>query len=940
MKFLKKVVGYIRENKLELNNLTIVLPSERAKNYISRELYFSYQKPIVAPQIVTMDKWVKSHSPNAIIDNTRALLLLYKAHLTLIEKDEESSFDEFISWGETLLSDFNEIERYEIEAKLIFKNLADIKEIENWSFNSTELTDNQKEFMLFWDRLPKYYEAFTKSLIERNVVFSGTSYAYLSQHIEALFQKNKNEFFLFVGFNALSISEKSIIKQVCQMGKGQVLIDGDEYYVKNNYHEAGRFLRDIMKSLDTKEIGFIESNLMTKKMQVDIVECAQNVGQVKVAGSLLSELSDEELNQTLLLMADESLVGAMMQNLPKNIGKANITLGLPLKQTPIKTWIDLLFSIQENKIRFSTSWIHYSDLKQFLRHPFVLGVMTEKDAVELGKIESDSIRNNRVFINPLAFKQEGCVKDLLFIACESWEFNWELAMESIRGLNRTIYKELGGEQLYEKAVLHSFDRSLVDFSNIVSEGLPNMSLKSFRKMFNAHWVQKGIAYHGNPTEGLQIMGLLETRGLDFKNIICIGMNEGNLPPTNPINTLIPMDLRAYFGLPTPRDKQGIFAHHFYRLLHECEKLTVTYTTAKESIGSNEISRYILQLEKELQRLDSAQVEITRKVAVVEGDNEISKEVIKTPEIIAKMDEVLQKSMSPSMIKVYIDCSLDFYYKKIIGLSDNEKVEEQLAASNMGTFVHETLEDLYRPFSRRDKDGNLVSPAPKNVTSFDVEKMLKEYSLILDEKVTRFFDGNRKMFETGKNYLAYSVAQNLIEKFLKSEIEYISQLSEPLFIEGLELTFEEMIEIEVDSEKKKANIKGVIDRIDSCGNEIRIIDYKTGKVDGNHVSIKSNLLTAQEIRWKNEAGKHVYQLMQYAYLYRNFWNQDQKLKVCIVSFISNKFIPFELEIEGYSMNEIIEYYPIQLAKVAQEMYDESIPFHHDSTRYITYCNYCE
>src|SRR5690606_37288926 len=455
-----------------------------------------------------------------------------------------------------------------------------------------ELTESQKRFMEFWDRLPGYYKALNEVLSKKESCYSGKAFKVLAENIDLLFKEDKNQRFLFAGFNALSKAELTIIRQLEQMGRAIVILDGDEFYLKDNNHEAGKFLRELSEKFDGKKLDFVENRLSTKAINVELIECAQNTGQVKVAATILENSTKEEIDETLLLLADESLIGSIIKNLPKKIGKANITLGLPIRNTALRVWVDLIFSIQENKKRFKTNWMYFSDLQNFWNHPFLLAILSKEEKDLLIHAEAEIIKYNRIFINPEKLEIGNLALSLLNNLTLDWNADWKNAMVSIRKMNELIYKNLEKEFAFEKAVIQCFDSALIDFQNCIEEGIPTMSLKSFKHLFNQHWGMKSIAYHGNPINGLQIMGLLETRALDFKRIICVGMNEGNLPPTNPIQTMIPMDLRRYLGLPTPREKQGLFAHHFYRLLHHCDELFVTYCTATEAIGSNEPSRYL------------------------------------------------------------------------------------------------------------------------------------------------------------------------------------------------------------------------------------------------------------------------------------------------------------------------------------------------------------
>lgn len=938
MTFTDKIANYLFENNVEFSHLTIVLPSERAKKYIATSIFNRYQKPIFAPKMITMDQWVKSYSPETIIDKTRALIHLFSIQLKEAKTEEDRSFDEFLNWGTILLSDFNEIDRYLLDANEVFKNLADIKEIEQWSFNSEELTESQKRFMEFWDRLPGYYKELNEILSKNNTCYAGKSFKSLAQNIDLLFREDKQHRFLFAGFNALSKAELTIIRQLDQMGRAIVFLDADEFYLVNTNHEAGKFLRELSEKLDGKKINFVENQLATKQMNVELIECAQNTGQVKVAATILENSTKEQIDETLLLLADESLIASLLKNLPRKIGKANITLGLPIRNTALRTWVDLIFSIQENKKRFKTKWIYFNDLQNFWNHPFLLSVLSKEEKDQLILAEKDIVKHNRIFIDTAKLELGEKALQLLQYVTNDWNSDWKMAMAFIRNSNELIYKNLETEFAFEKAIIEGFDRSLLDFQNCIEEGIPEMSLKSFKHLFNQHWGTKSIAYHGNPTKGLQIMGLLETRALDFKRIICVGMNEGNLPPTNPIQTMIPMDLRRYLGLPTPREKQGLFAHHFYRLLHQCEELFVTYCTATEAIGSNEPSRYLMQLEMELSRINP-NIQLKKYIYSLDAKRENDvKEISKTAEIKARMDELFAQSTSASMLKKYIECPLDFYYRYVMDFGEPESVEEELEHSTFGSFIHQTLEELYTPFARFDKEGIKKEPAPKNITSIDVEQMLKDFEIVLHQKFMEHFNGDKDAFMKGKNYLSYQMAIDLTRRFLKSEVAYLAQQTQPVFIESLERKYTAEIDIEVAGETKKVTLVGHIDRIDAVGDKIRIIDYKTGKVGDDDVKFRTQDKDIDSTIGSLKTRKHVLQLLYYVYLYHS--NHQILAESSIISFVSVQNKPFTLETTRFSLSEMVEDFPKYIGKILEEVYDDAIPFSHDFSKRYVYCAYCD
>lgn len=937
MHFAQHIVKYIEEEKLDLAHLTIVLPSERMRKYLAGALVASAGKPILAPKMITMDRWVRSLSSGTVIDSTRALLQLFSIQLQNATSEEDRSFDEFMNWGTTLLNDFNEIDRYLLDAKHVFRNLADIKEIENWSFGNEQLTASQIRFMEFWDRLPSFYFALNKKLAAQGQCYMGNAYKNLANDIQRAFAEDKERHFVFAGFNALSKAEMSIVKQIVRYGRGHYIVDADAFYLNKKTHEAGAFLRDISAYLDQPKLNRTIGVLATKEMDLEIVECVQKTGQVKVAASALANLSEEELNNTLLLLADETLIAAMVKNLPKSIGKANITLGLPIRNTAIKTWVDLIFSVQENKARFRTQAIYFQDLNAFWNHPFVQAACTEEEKAQLLEVEREILQKNRIFLKADNLKLTGIALELLELLRIDWEADWVKATATMRAMNAKIYSRLDPKMAFERAILQGFDGSMVDMENLVIEGMPEMRLKSFRLLFNQHWGRQSIAYHGNPTDGLQIMGMLETRGLDFKRIICLGMNEGQLPPTNPIQTLIPMDLRRYFELPTPREKQGIFAHHFYRLLHQCEELLVTYTSADESIGSNEPSRYLMQMEMELARINP-NIRIQKRVyALKVTQEEVIREIEKTPQILIRLDQLFAASTSASMVKKYLTCPLDFYFRYVMDFGDVVEVEEELEQTTFGTFIHNTLEKLYTPFARFQKDGTPRNPAPKNITTIDVEQMLKDYIVILDGEFMKHFNNQKSAFTKGKNLLSYKMAMELTERFLKAEIEYLAQQTEPVFIEALEREYQTVMEVKVRGEMKSVNLRGIIDRIDSVGDKVRIVDYKTGKVQQTDVEFRKGDVSPESIVETMANKKHVLQLLHYAYLYQK--NEGTMAVPTIISLVSGKSEPFSLDLKSNNLEEVIELFPELMATILESVYDTDLPFQHTEKAFFSYCKFC-
>ena len=937
MKFVDHIAEYLRQSELPLEQMTIIVPSDRMRRFLNSALFRAYKKPILAPEIKTIDRWVKDNTDLPIIDRTRVLLELYKVHTSKSTSEDEDSFDEFLSWGEMLLNDFNDIDRYLVDPSQLFKNLMDVKEIEQWSFNSErELTEGQKRFMAFWDKLPDYYSELNARLEKKGVIYAGAAYRQLTSNIDRLTtHKREKRKYLFVGFNALSAAELNLMKQLTNMGRAEVIFDADVFYLDQKHHEAGRFIRKNLRELELKPS--IPNRLASKPMKVELVACAQNTGQVKVMTSELAKMSQDEVNKTLLLLADESLINPTLKNLPESVSKANISLGIPLRSTSLRTWVELIFDIQENFSRFNTTAFYHADILGLFRHPYLVKSVSNEEQKAIRKEEERIIRNNRVFVKPQSLQEK--TSFILELLAVNWSGYWVIAIQNFRKLNAFLFSSMAKEDQLERAAIEHFDSALRDFENIAIQGLPEMSLRSFRHLFDQHWTRKSVAYHGNPETGLQVMGLLETRGLDFDNVICLGMNEGKLPPTNPIQTFIPMDLRRYFGLPLPRDKQGLFAHHFYRLLHEAKNVLITYSVAENDMGISEPSRYVIQLEKELFR-SNPNIELTKKIyAVNTGSERAPVSVAKNEAVRRNMADLLSVSVSASMLKTYLTCPLDFYYKYVLKFEEAQEVKEEIEYSTFGTFIHDALEILYEPFARLDKNGDEIDRPHRQLTSFDVEKMLKDYPVILKELFLKHFNGDENAFMKGKNYLSFKMAMQLTERFLKAEINFISGLEEPLYIEALEAKFDHTIELKIAGKNQPVRFRGTIDRVDKIGEQYRIIDYKSGKVGRDDVRFMSKVQEGEDIYYRSIERKHVLQLIQYAYLFKE--NTGKVAQSAIISFVSGGFVPFILDTgKKYSYEDVIAQFPEVMNMLFDQMMDIEIPFKHIDRGKYTFCNYCE
>jgi hypothetical protein len=926
--FIQTIVKYILSSEKQVAQFVFIVPSQRAQKYIQSALFKELQQPFFAPQFYTLSSWVKANTPSIILGKTAMLFELYKVHLAV--SNEKQPFEAFSSWGELLINDFDEIDRYLVESKQIFCNLRDIKEIENWSFNSTEkLSENQKQFLQFWEHLEMYYQSFNAQLNKKGSTYMGAALKKMHENVAVIAEKLQDQELIFAGFNALSPAEMSIIKQLVNRKKAVCFAEADAFFYNDKSHEAGTFVRQLKKSIP--ETKLIITDLMRKNAKkIELIACSESTSQAKVAYAILDALPEEEKRQTLLLLADETLVVPCIKNLPASINEANITLGLPLKYTQLKTWVTLLFDIQEHFSYFNNTLAYHKDVDNLLNNAFFAMALNENDRKILYDWHQSIIQYNKIFTsvhNIQGISEEG--KTMLSLIFKSWDKNWAKAIENILQINEMLFAKLNPESdLLERSALYQFDRSIRELLTLLLQDSPELAFSSFKHIFHRHWTNKSVAYYGNPNEGMQIMGLLESRMLSFKNILVVGLNEGAMPPTNPIQTIVPMDLRRYMGLPMPSDKEALFSHHFYRLLPEVESLWITYAEGESNSGK-ESSRFVKQIEyewcKENPKIQLLKQNFQLPFSVVKQADEAFPQSQATQN---KIKAYFSEGVSASSLNKFLICPQDFYYKHIIGLYEEDNVEEELASSSFGSFVHKVLEILFQPFLE------------KQVLASDIDKMLLAYTAILEAQFLEQFNNDKTAFRTGNNQLSFQIASYQLERYLHFERNNLFENPDKtLIINKLEHKFSHDIHLDFQGERIPLKIKGYADRIDSWGDEIRIVDYKTGKCEAKHLKYsitEENLVDFAQIREVLNKSKFSLQLSMYAYLYFQQFNHYPDT-CSILSFTHLDSGYQVLEKQKYGWKDVVENTEQVVQQIALNMLLIE-QFSHDVN--AQYCNYCD
>ena len=933
--FLKEKIERIYQSHPQnLKDVSIIIPNKRAAVYIQNYLAEEKGTAQFSPEILTINEWVDGHTEEKIISQIELLFILYTVHCE-IEKEDAEDFNTFIKWGRIILSDFDEIDRYLIPPRLIFRDLRNIKEIENWSFLEEELSGGQEKYLTLWDKLPDYYQKLNAELGQRKVTYQGAAYKnFYDQLVNPESEIQLAAHYYFIGFNALSKSEEGIINYLRREKLADVFFDIDESYFENREHEAGHFYRKTIKNWGIKkELG---NHFNSDPKNIEVIETAQQIAQTKIAGSIVENLVAEKANmdQTAIVLADESLLIPLTRSLPETIDKANITMGYPLKFSHLKGLIDIVFDLQFNFQKFNSTRIYHKSLLNYLDHPYLVEIIGDLD--RLNAFENEIVAKNKIFINQeelLHSFPELKVIDNLF---QVWKTPLRDGFSAFNDLTRALYEALknaGTDRQIDLEIVYHFARGFKKFETIALQYPHQLNLKSFKVIFYQFWQSESLSFLGNPIEGLQVMGILETRTLDFENLIILGMNEGNLPKTNIVNSFVPRDLKLNHGLPVEEDRQAIFAHHFYRLLHRSKNIYFTYNSTTDGIGASEKSRFITQLENELQ------VEMGHKMkfyTYTSDDRAAGISDIKyqsTSAVQLKLDDRLANGLSPSALNKLVGCPLDFYYRYVLGMKENVSVEENIESSTFGTKIHNVLEDIFkRNFldTKTKLDAQVLEKECKNVAGYLKAAYMEDFS--------------ENDIKYGQNKLSFDVSLGFVDRFLVKQIAEIKKTESPIFLIDLEKQLSATYQWKINGELKTIKIEGNADRIEQFGSHYRIIDYKSGKCDDKKITMGKDILADGKMQkfMAHDTKGYGRQLLMYALMFRATYPKFENFSAGIISMINiddwlQNVVPKKGDSEILS-HEILDAFEEELRLSLEQLYQEDFSFEHNPK--AKYCEHCD
>jgi hypothetical protein len=824
-----------------LNRHCMVFPGRRAGLYFLKYLAARIQKPVWAPPVLTINELFRSFSGLHTAGSEMLLFELYKTYRKL--KPSPESFDDFYFWGEMLLNDFDDIDKYMADACLIFRNINDIKTIDQqfgglteaqieiirrfWiNFDPGKPTNEKNGFISLWSVLYDIYTDFRNSLKAQNLAYEGMIFRDLAEESGPdCFPDDKWDMIHFIGFNALNECEKEIMRRYKKAGKARFYWDYDHSFIKEGkLNSAGFFIRENLKMFgnDMPDDWICDRGISASGQKANrrVIEASSDVAQVKLVSKLLSEipgLSSDNGHHTAIILADENLLIPVMTSLPENIGDINITMGYPLKQTLVYTLVKHLMDLQmsaieyEDGVRFSSG-----DVISVLKHSLIKDLMSDTD----NRFLEDILNSNLLWIPSILFAKaefpgkifvkpptpvllSDYFKEILALIASNSNYNND------SGIHKTQLN-IRNECIYR--VILSINR----LGSIVNSSEINFNTGTYIRILDRMLRIQSVPFSGEPLSGIQIMGILETRTLDFRNLIILSVNEGMLPAVSAGSSFIPVNLREAFGLPSVNHQESIYAYYFYRLLQRSENVTFTYNSNSEGLRSGEMSRFLIQLKYE----NGLKPDFTDLSFEIKSHLPVPDSIDRTDEHILQLssqflDKQSRRVLSPSAVNTWLSCRMKFFFRYVSHLKEPQKISSEIDPAMIGNILHDIMKSLYSNFINQVVTRELIE-----IVIFNKPHLQK----VIDEAIGKNFYNGIPGQISGNGLIMGEVIMTYLLRVL-----YNDRMLAPFIIKNLEDSFSFILSSSSNGFPIEILTGGKIDRIDAEKGITRIVDYKTGTV---------------------------------------------------------------------------------------------------------------
>jgi CRISPR/Cas system-associated exonuclease Cas4 (RecB family) len=955
--FLEQLADYHLQKYLtDISEFCFVFPSRRAGVFFRQYLNDKTPHPIFSPEILTINDFFGKLEQRAVSDNISLIIKLYDSYREVMDKN--ISLDDFIPWGEMCLADFDDIDKYLADPEQLFRNLADQKALDDdfshlsedqveairtfWSsFDPEKLSHLQKTFLEVWQKMPELYRHFNERLDRDNEAYEGKMFRLVANQIqEKTLKEVPYKHVVFAGLNALNTCEKRLLNYLKIKGTTTFFWDYPQWIMDapvqssqqgliRGEHEAARFIKSNILDFPMPEDW--DSPQSDGPEKITIATAANDLGQAQIGAEFLKNTAAKASepsagdnaphSKTALVLADENLMLPAIHAIPETWDKINVTLGYPLKNTPAYGLVEALMTLQQSMrtTKQGKTWFYHRHLLAVLRHQYIATLLGEPGR----HLVNDLIAGNQVFIEKSRIPQNE-LTDRLLTKTESSEELTNYLKEVLHAIYRHL-KENPDTSLEREFVYHLF-LTIKRLGEILGAQAEKVNPDTWHRLFKKLADFQTVPFRGEPLSGLQVMGILETRVLDFDNLVVLSMNEGIFPHAAPPNSFIPYNLRKGFGLPTIDNQDSIFAYYFYRLIHRAKNVTLVWSSTDASGQTGEMSRFLHQLYYEYPGI------VQKDTYIQTVGTKMAPEIFseKNGEVMQQLGEYLNNGtrfLSPSALSTYIECPLRFYYKYLAGAKEPEDISEELDPRIFGNLFHQTVEALYKPYL-----GAVVTPEIINQIA-KPEKIARTLENIFAENVP-FIRQNQSVFIDlqGKNSLVFEVLMRYLAGFFKSEKE-----NAPFTIRGLEAN---MHMTYTTPSEKKVRLGGNIDRLDEKDGMTRVIDYKTGQGE-NRISDIEGLFDTT----KHSKIKATFQTLLYSLMVESKGTPTEQIQPGVV-WMRKLFTdtdtalylqPSRKEKTPLTLSLVKEEYQDGLGQLLDELFDDKIPFR--QTEHEKNCEYC-
>lgn len=835
--FLKLVAADLyKHTKGNLAHTAVVFPNKRAGLFFNEYLAQESDSPIWSPAYVSISELFRSLSPWEVGDPVKLVCELYKIFRR--ETQSTETLDDFYFWGEMLISDFDDADKNKVDTDKLFSNLQDLRNImDDYTFIDDEQeeairqffqnfsierrTALKEQFISLWDVLGNIYKGFRESLASQNIAYEGMMYRHVIEHLNV--DKLPYEKYVFVGFNVLNKVEHTLFTQLKDAGKAVFYWDYDEFYMKENRqavtHEAGEFIRRNLRDFPSPLSGELFKNLSKPKEVHYIASSTENAQARYLPQWIRNNLTTPE-KETAVVLCNEALLQPVLHSLPAEVKHVNITMGFPLSQTPVYSFLIALLELHTHGFNFKSGRYTFQSVVTLLKHPYTRQLTGQAEL-----LEKELTRNNRFYPLPGELGKDEFLTRLFTPLSGNLNLCIRLSetLQQVAGIyqaNTSGTEDTDAfNQLYRESLFKAYT-TINRFRTLIEEDELTVQSETFRRLLVKVLSATNIPFHGEPAIGMQVMGVLETRNLDFRHLVLLSVNEGQLPKSGGDSSFIPYNLRKAFGMTTIEHKIAVYAYYFYRLLQRAERITLMYNTSSDGLNRGEWSRFMLQFLIEWPH------PITRQFLEAgqspQGTSPITVE--KTPDVMRRMQSLFdvranpKAKFSPSALNYYLDCPLKFYYRYVAGLSAPDEVSAEIDSATFGSIFHYAAEHIYKDLTTHGKVINKEALE----TLLRNEVKLQDYVDTAFKKLFFNVPQNEKPEYNGVQLINSAVIARYLKQLLQNDLRYA-----PFTFIASEMEVDEPIDIQTPKGVIKSRIGGIIDRMDSKDGTLRIVDYKTG-----------------------------------------------------------------------------------------------------------------